>query len=311
MCYVYKKISIKRFFYSTFFFLLFFTESNAQPTLTYAGNGPQAGQSFTYYQSTTPPSSPGSSGANQTWDFSSVSTTGVIGTVSWVVPSETPYGDDFPSAAVAFDFLGNYEYVTSNSLGYSEIGIENSIDKGIFTDAQIQGVFPFTYQNSFSDSFALIITSAGQINYAVGSGTVVADAYGNLMTPFGNYQNVLREKLYNTQIDSIVLEGSTEITRIDQAIYLYFAQGDSYPVMDITFDTSFGVGTTTLCSFAVPVTEGVNPVSLFEQNLHLFPNPADKKTSLQLSLQEPGSASLSICNIWAPPLKHFKLHIYL
>jgi len=155
---------------------------------------------------------PGPGGANLTWDFSGVTGDFYEGIAAICVdPSTTPFGD---SAAVSDANIctspvggsGFYQYYdndnsSQNLIAMGFIGATNS-SFGTYTDILTAFEFPFTYNNSFNGTSELI-------NYHIDFGyyfmrdssitTVEADAYGTIITPLGEFQNVLRIK--RTTID--------------------------------------------------------------------------------------------------------------
>ena len=70
----------------------------AQPTLTFAGNGPTQGTSYEWHFSDH--IAPGTAGPGQVWDFSSL-TTDSTEVVTLVDPATTTFGAQFPTATVA------------------------------------------------------------------------------------------------------------------------------------------------------------------------------------------------------------------
>src|SRR4051812_19848380 len=89
------KKSLLLFFVSS---ALFSANVLAQPTLTAAGINFVVGNAFTAITSTVQ-TNPGSSGANQTWNLSSI--TGQTSTYTIVTASSTSHAASFPSATMA------------------------------------------------------------------------------------------------------------------------------------------------------------------------------------------------------------------
>src|ERR1051326_3099027 len=99
---------------------------NAQPTLTGANTNPTIGQSFTDQMVNW--QSQGNSGANVTWNFSSLSSTGTS-TLTWIDPATTPYNSNFTGANLANGTGSSDAYYTANSSSYSLIGIYSISDR--------------------------------------------------------------------------------------------------------------------------------------------------------------------------------------
>jgi hypothetical protein len=286
---------VKEIFY-TIMLASGFLVLRAQPTITYASNGPQVGQSFILYNATTNPSTPGNNGANQNWDFSSLSVTGTNSVFNRVDPLSTPGGSNFPSANIAVYENGLYEYYNSSSSVFLTVGGESSSDTLIYSADLLQYEFPFTYQNTATNFFTAIDYNGGKNVFWKGTENETADAYGSLKTPEGVYSNVLRLKITNVEIDSVPMQGTPFMDTLFLTRYLFLAPDIAYPVMSIITDSLPRSPSSTQTTFAILFPEGVNHVSLFQQSLHLFPNPAVGKTMLQLSLKQADKLTLSICN---------------
>ena len=94
-------------------------EVTAQPVITHNGNAPQIGESYNYAGSTGS-FEPGAAGANQTWEFSSISPSFTF-TSEAVNPVTTPYADNFPEANIAFSQSENNETFIYNKITNSEM----------------------------------------------------------------------------------------------------------------------------------------------------------------------------------------------
>src|SRR4051812_5433102 len=101
--------SLTLFFFATFL--------SAQVTLTYATHGIVAGDVYTIFYANGPTSNPGSSGTNQTWNFSNLNIdTNSAQTTIYVNPATTPYAANFPTANLAGkQGVDNYFYYISTS----------------------------------------------------------------------------------------------------------------------------------------------------------------------------------------------------
>lgn len=193
---------------------------------------------------------PGSGGANLIWDFSTISGgTYVEGDGAICVnPSTSAFGD---SAAVANANIcirseenpdvGPYQYYECNNTSQSLIALgflgtgNNSFST--FTDILTALEFPFTYGDSFDDTWELLGYHIDGGYYFMRDSSIVtveADAYGTITTPAGEFQNVLRIKRttidyswYNYGSGWIPLGASTDIQ------YEWYAPNIKVPVMII------------------------------------------------------------------------------
>ncbi len=157
-----------------------------------------------------PSADPGPSGANIIWDFGVISGgTFITGSPAECVnPVSSPFAD---SAAVASSnicvrpgnspYEGPYQYyrnsATSRKLlavGYYETG-NNSF--GTYYDDLTALEFPLTYGNEFSNEYEYLSYHIDFGYYFMRDSAysqTVADGWGSITTPAGNYANVLRLK---------------------------------------------------------------------------------------------------------------------
>lgn len=129
---------------------------------------------------------PGSAGANATWNFTTLDTTGGKLTQN-ICKADTCYSfGGFPTSNYAIEASGTgqfgYAYFTNSTYEY----FGNDLSGPIFTNAEKFLAFPFTYNNQFTD----ILNDVDSTFY--GSITVKADGYGTLKLPTGTFNGVLR-----------------------------------------------------------------------------------------------------------------------
>lgn len=238
---------------------------------------------------------PGPGGANLTWDFSDVDGESFHEGVPAICvdPSTTPFAD---SAAVADANIctapvggsGYYQYFDNDNSSQNLIAmgliLESSSSFGTYTDIFTAFEFPFTYNDSFEDTWELI-------NFNIGSGyyfmrdssitTVEADAYGTIITPLGEFQNAIRIK--RTTVDYSwmrFVEGGEWIpsgpnTDIE---YSWFAPNIKVPVMFIDeFDgfPSYSVRYLMEYDFSV----GIEEQSVVQ--VEIFPNPTTESVTIK------------------------------
>jgi hypothetical protein len=137
----------------------------------------------------------GSSGANQTWDYSAIALT-TIGTGSSTVVATAPFASNFPQANyfVKSTTNGTSYYIiakitTTTKLETLALVTDTSILVNFTPNPQTQFEFPLTYNQTITDSYALLVTPTVNTTF-----TIKYDGYGTLITPFGTYNNVVRLK---------------------------------------------------------------------------------------------------------------------
>ncbi|HVA98265.1 MAG TPA: hypothetical protein VNG53_05165, partial [Bacteroidia bacterium] len=214
--------------------------SAAQPTLTEANTSPIIGDIFS--NNATNYIAPGSSGANQTWDLSSMTTTSTT-TTNAVTPSSTTYGSSFPSSTIAFSSTGAVLYWKVSSTAEQTYGIAQGSTVISYSNPEDYLRFPFTYSNTYTDTWAATFTSGGYPYLRSGSTTVTADGYGTLKLPSGTYSNVLRVHFLENYQDSTNIGGSPYIITYQDDEYLWYLPPNHQPIASISTLTSSASGT--------------------------------------------------------------------
>ncbi len=197
----------------------------AQPVLT-ADDFPENFTANAFRASTTGFNN-GLAGENQIWDYSSIVITPTNYSMSVVPTSSVPFGTLIPTGNFTYEFNDNgllsYNIHNLNSgslefLAYTETSSFQNYSGNSYIIFQ----FPYTFGANFTDTYQS--SSSSQIN-TVNS---VYDAFGTLITPFGIFTNVIRQKTisnsgnvsYNwmsTNPFHIILQGNFE----DQIVYFW------------------------------------------------------------------------------------------
>lgn len=267
----------------------------AQPTLTATGINAGIGETFVLNSFTTQVN-PGSSGTNQTWDFSSL--TGTPATSIVVLPSSTPNGSYFPNANTAWSTPGvGYSYMKTSSTAWQNCGFSPELSPVILSYSDLEDMlrFPFTYNNSYTDTWATQFVSAGYTYYRTGTTTVTADGYGTIIIPGGTYTNVLRVHFLQEYQDSTYISIPYIINYTNDE-YIWYKDGYHcqlaaiYTLTSSMSSTSYGGNYPTLSS---DVNEIYNPISF----LTVFPNPATDNITLNFILQQSGELEIIVSDI--------------
>ncbi len=263
----------------------------SQPTLTSTGVSPIIGDS--YNLSSTNYVSPGNSGANQTWDLSSLSTTSTA-TISVVNTSTTPQGNSFPNANLALSY-GNsmFQYVKTSPTALQNMGLSNSTITMPYSNPEDLLRFPFTYNDTYSDTWATQFMSGGYMFYRSGTTTITADGYGTLITPAGTYTNTLRISVLQTYQDSAYMGMPYLISYTNQQ-YMWYREGlrgHIASLYSLTSSSSSNEGGT-----YVDITVGVDDLSSFNHSVSLSPNPTSDKIKIDFELNENKLIDIQIFN---------------
>lgn len=256
------------------FFLVALTagymRTHSQTALTYSAHSPQNNDVYTVSNSSYV--NPGSTGTGQTWNFSSAPVTGSSSFT--VAPSSSiPLGSNFPNASTAITTGGASDCfeITSGSINYYGGTFTPGMLGAVYSDPEKRLQFPFSYLNSFSDSFYATETISGNTTYRYGYVTVTADGEGTLITPAGTYSNVLRLRRNISWTDST----SANIVTYSGDYYSWYSVSSRYPLAEMwsvtgTAGSSFG------SRYLTGVTQGISGLQ-DESGIVVFPNPCDEK----------------------------------
>jgi len=213
---------------------------------------------------TLPSVTPGSAGANQTWDLSNM-VNSVEVTTNYVDPSTTAFGSDFPDANVAADFGGFMAYIETSATYVRLIGV--ALDADVF-GSPVQGsaevnpadtllMFNSSFNDNYTDNSSYTITASADFeiqgfqvdsirNSETKTEVVTFDGYGTVITPMGTFANVLREKVVTSTttdqegyIQFLGWQSATGGPSTEETVvYNWYADNIKFPVASITTDVS-------------------------------------------------------------------------
>jgi len=272
----------------------------AQPTLTASGSNIVVGDVFIWANSNAV--AQGNSGANQTWNLSSLSSTGTT-TSTAVTPGSTPYGSSFPGSNVSVQGgSGAYTYYTTSSSLFQYWGIAPSASiKTIYSNPEDYMHYPFTYNDTYTDYFVGVTTNTASPynNYRRGSTTVTADGYGTLTTPAGTFGGVLRVHFVQNYQDSSNIGGTDYFTTYVNDQYMWYLDGNHTAIAS-TFTlvtTFFGSPTTTSgAQYINNVIVGISENSNVEIPITLYPNPAAKEVAVKIQTESNSAIEIRLIN---------------
>jgi len=281
------------------------TAFGQSPTLTAANVGPVINDEFVTIVCDTTGITQGSAGGGQTWNFASLIPSTTIypyydtGTVSAFVLADPGYNDLKTEATLAGSdvaFLastyaivtpsGNgttYNQSTGTALSQTGVYVDAS-DFAVYTDPMDQLHFPFSFTNTFTDTYSggLLYTLSGTPVTAIETGTVTVtyDGYGTLIlpSPTGTLLNVARVHSSQNFKDSAQLFGGPVNEIYDLETYTWYMPGYHGPVLTVSTATnaSLGLNTKTV-SYAykqVANHDAVPVVTDLSSSVNIYPNPA-------------------------------------
>lgn len=176
--------------------------TNAQITLTASNHTPQVGNTLGMHEDYINSGDVEYNfndieGANQTWDFSSMDINVVSDVEFFYIAPENDY---FPGTSIVLslpNFSSEYknDYMVASNEALSVVGQHNFLadEKHIYSDGFDLLRYPMNYGDTYVDDVDGIIDYAATVDWAkTGTVTVTADAYGDLILPYGTISNVLR-----------------------------------------------------------------------------------------------------------------------
>jgi hypothetical protein len=281
--------------------LISIAEVNAQFNLTYSMHSPQIGDGYTVKGYDTTATIQIGLGANQSWDFSTVTTANtqknaIIAYSNAVNNQTAPSGSTLIETKNTVTFY--YKAGTSmlEILGYSGASSQFTVPENSGITARN---WPYAYENTINDQ--------GSGNYTTSlpnvptSGTISPEfkskfaGYGSLKCPDGTvYQNVvLIADTLNYSIDFIPQPGINAGAGTNQISHKFYVANERFPVLNIitTFNTQFALSGMTILTWDQQKTisleqktaellgaNGLNNLS--KENMTVFPNPANSSFSI-------------------------------
>lgn len=270
------------------FLLLSFAFAKAQITLT-AASFPSIGDIYiSHHDSITTTVTPGSAGANQTWDFSALHNHYVDSTLV-VDPATTPNGAQFPTATMAGLNNGGYVYMTESATECDFIGVAGNFQgmTGVihYITPSIIAKSGITYNSTYNyvNSWLLQMTGA-QAGYPIADSVrvhnithanVVVDGWGTVTTPLNSFPCLRKKQVDSTTIvaDAKVLGSWNNGVFTQNSIAVNYAFVDDANINEIVSlnmdSTSATVNNAAYRdSWAAGISETLKP-SLFS----IYPNP--------------------------------------
>ena len=264
----------------------------AQPVLTATGIVPVVGN----VTSTTSSAwvSPGTGGANQTWNlaFTNSGTSSSTG----VTPGSSPYAASFPQATVAFNGGGVWTFNKGTTAAWQNCGLVNGSGTVLsYSDLEDFLRFPFPYTNTYTDTWSVTYIQGGYTYYRWGTTTVTADGYGTLTTPDGTFTNVTRVHFYQDYKDSVnIMNTNYEFNYINDQ-YMWYLNGNHSTIASVYTLTPDFAAPITGGYYMTGVVSGVNDLSALT-SLTVTPNPANEVANFSVNLNEEKEVSVALFN---------------
>jgi hypothetical protein len=265
---------------------------------------------------------PTSTGANYTWDYSSLTYNSqqydkFDSPLSFTSPFNllfnifnTSYGkvNNTFTAVPGIPITTAYDFFKKSSSSLSQIGSGYTVNSTplpfYYTSNDVVYKFPMNYLDSnYCDyKFGLPIPTLGYYGQT-GHRTNYVDGWGTLTTPFGTFQTI-RVKSTIDPVDTIYSEAvsfGTSINRPEKYEYKWFASGMKIPVLEI--DATHVLGATTVTnvqyidSLRHNITLGITENNTTNFNFSIYPNPCFNQVILQYNLSATTPVKISILDI--------------
>ncbi len=264
----------------------------AQPTLTNSGIMPVPGNTITNISSAWV--SPGSAGANQTWNLAL--SNGGPSTATYVLPSASPYAANFPTATAAINSGGTWVYYKGLATAWQNCGYVTGAPTVMsFSNPEDLLHFPFAYNNTYTDPWATTYVQATYTYYRWGTTTVTADGYGTLTTPDGTFNNVMRVHYYQDYQDSVNIMGNPMVITYINDEYMWYLNGNHGLIAAVYTFTASTSSPITGGLYMSGVVSDVNEFSALS-SLSLAPNPANDQVNFMVNLNEAKEVSVALYN---------------
>lgn len=279
---------MKNFLLSLSIIFLIGNTAFAVPTLTQANTAPSIGDVMIMFAADTSVQE-GSSGASVTWTFNSLAITANTSVSTCVPVASTPYASDFPTANIALESSGAYQYLNSTSTTLQQLGVAAGAQITHFTPAINFLTFPFTYNSVVSTSNFTGTHAQGTL---AGSTITTGDAYGTVIINGRTYTDVLRLK--------VVQDIDYTYTGIGNLIYhtvsyIWYDGIHKTPVLEIVTNDVSGLTfaydkQVIIGDFATgtDVITGINPL------IELYPNPAHNTTNISIAVAREANILVNI-----------------
>lgn len=258
---------------------------------------PQIGEGIIFGIDTTQANLPGSSGAGQTWNFSTLSVSS-LDTEYMINPANTQYNNYYPGSTVAIVNSTSIIYNLVNSTLFAATGI---VDLSSSSPAEIWHYrapyeampLPCTYQtkwNQTSFAWSKYYYSNGMFDSIMKKFTYYVsdtiDSWGSCTTPTGTF-NTIRDFNTSVQIDSFFHHNrsanvwSYYFSAVrNSKIYLWYANGIHDNLIEMICNSAGKPLSTYWVKTVMP--NGISSIPL-ETNNPPYPNPARAEVSIKIS----------------------------
>lgn len=276
----------------------------AQPTITNAENF-SIGNVLRFQDCNPDSVSAGSSGPNQSWNFSMLAPQPGTVTVDMVSPASTTNGSLFPGSTITEKHSsGQFVYFSQAPDGNDMHGFVDTTPGSSITitypNPARMSKHPITFGTMLTDTFTDHFTASGYNFSGQGVVTISGDAYGTLVLPGRTFSNTLRVKIVQEEDDTLLQFGT--VSHFSRVIYKWF-NTDNRSALLIIDSINTGVSVIKDVKYLLdPVTTGIPALNL-KSGFHCYPNPAGNELNLlceengELKILNHVGETLKVCEI--------------
>ena len=262
-----------------------------QITLTGSTHISSVGDNYSYVGGTPPTSNYRETGANVTWDFTTVFGNSFTSEYKTLSNSNEPNTFPFANLVEAIAGSESYYHITTNSITFE--GHLTNQSRVIYTDKREFLKFPITYNDVFNETFA------GTSEHLGGGGTfdrsgaieIVADGYGDLILPYGTVPNVLRIRSVYNYGDAFM---GTHVGDFIDTVYTWYHATTKSFIASVSSNYTNGALTVSNALYMANITVSSNDLAFNEPLFKFFPNPAHD--NLMLKAEEHAEVNISAIN---------------
>jgi hypothetical protein len=259
----------------------------AQLTLTKSANEPVSGDIWITKKFDSTTVVPKNTGANQTWNFSTFSTTSQTSSVTYTNAAGTVGYSSFPGSTLA-EIKGGAEigYFKSTASTWEFMGFyDNSGPVTLnLSNTAIMNAWPTSYGNTTNDAVSGVMTAGSMTVNWSGFITTNASGYGTVVLPGGNtFTNCLMV------VTSISLTIGTTDSYVEKR-YSFYHSSEKFPIAEFWYETSTS-GSSSTTSFgldaSVSLLTGINEAIQSEDFILIYPNPAKNWINIKTGNDKP------------------------
>lgn len=302
----------------SFYFISLFAFPQS-PTLNMWNSGPQPGDEYHTYYADTASIKVGESGANKTWDYSSL----VVGTSLNLEHFEEigTYVAPIENSTVVYDFQSSYHYLKVDDSEYAELGYVHyfgPIYMGayytmVYSTPLVIYTYPFTYLDHVSSNVeSNTVWGYFQNVFTKRTSTTTADGYGKLILPHATFANVLRIKIIQDFKDSSIYTSvppKISVVEFHNEMNLWYDGIHKTPVLKIEEYSYVWADTTKHYKNVLVATglNGINDDNLNDFTFNIYPNPAIMQTKLMVNFANQSEAGFTILTLSGIEVMNLKM----